>query len=204
MVGGEFATAWPAAATRIESTAMSLVSSLARHVPADDEEAADLRRILEFVSRQAAPFDRRIVEGHLTASAFVVSSDGERVLLLRHRKLARWLQPGGHGDPGETTGEQVALRETLEETGITGLALHPVAPRPLDVDVHLIPARAGEPEHEHLDLRYLVLAPAEAPLRRAEMESEELRWFRWDEVRGLDLDAGLRRGLGKARAIIEA
>jgi len=181
---------------------MTLVASLARHVPADQEEAADLRRILEFVSRQASPFDRRIVEGHLTASAFVVSSDGEHVLLLRHRKLARWLQPGGHGDPGETLGEQVALREAREETGISGLALHPAAPRPLDVDVHFIPAQPDEPEHEHLDLRYLVLAPADASLRRAEMESEELRWFGWHDAEGLDLDPGLRRGLAKARAIM--
>src|SRR4029453_15241807 len=80
-------------------------------------------------------------EGHLTGSAITVSADGAHVLLLHHRKLDRWLQPGGHGDPGETTGEEGALREALEESGIEGLTLHPRAPRPLDGDVHDIPAR---------------------------------------------------------------
>src|SRR6266540_3835261 len=108
---------------------MDLAWSLARHQPADEEEAADLARILAFVSRHADPFDRRIAEGHLTASALVVSATGERVLLLHHRKLDRWLQPGGHGDPGETSGEQVALREAHEETGLPGLTLHPGARR---------------------------------------------------------------------------
>ena len=93
--------------------------------------------------RHEHPFDRAIPEGHLTGSAITVSADGSRVLLLHHRKLDRWLQPGGHGDPGETTGEEVALREALEESGIRGLALHQAAPRPLDVDVHDIP-RASE------------------------------------------------------------
>jgi 8-oxo-dGTP pyrophosphatase MutT (NUDIX family) len=179
---------------------MDLLGTLTRHRPADEKEARDLERIREFVSRHADPFDRRILEGHLTASAFVVSADGHRVLLLRHRKLGRWLQPGGHGDPGETTGEAVALRETREETGLTGLALHPTAPRPLDVDVHLIPARPGEPGHHHLDLRYLVLVEDEDGLRVAEEESDDLRWLSWDALDGLDLDAGLRRGLGKARS----
>jgi 8-oxo-dGTP pyrophosphatase MutT (NUDIX family) len=180
---------------------VGLLDSLAHHRPADAEEADDLRRIREFAGRHADPFDRGIREGHFTASAFVVSGSGDRVLLLRHLKLARWLQPGGHGDPGETTGEEVALREAREETGIGGLVLHPTAPRPLDVDVHLIPARGPDPEHEHLDLRYLVVAPPQADLRRAEDESDDLRWFGWDELGTLDLDHGLRRGLEKARRL---
>src|SRR5919106_547396 len=89
---------------------------------------------------------------------------GDRVLLLHHRKLGRWLQPGGHADPGESSGETVALREAREETGLAGLNLHPQAPRPFDVDVHDIPARGGEAAHQHLDLRYLVVAPAGAGL----------------------------------------
>ena len=180
---------------------MDLARSLARHQPADEEEASDLARILAFVSRHADPFDRRIVEGHLTASALVVSATGERVLLLHHRKLDRWLQPGGHGDPGETSGEQVALREAHEETGLAGLTLHPGAPRPLDVDVHDIPARGEEPAHEHLDLRYLVAAPEHAALAPALAEMRDLRWFAWDEVDALGPDPGLRRALAKARRL---
>jgi hypothetical protein len=80
------------------------------------------------------------------------------------------------------------------------LTLHARAPRPLDVDVHDIPARPGEPAHQHLDLRYLVLAPDAAVLTRAEEEASALRWFGWDELGALDLDHGLRRALAKARA----
>jgi 8-oxo-dGTP pyrophosphatase MutT (NUDIX family) len=122
------------------------------------------------------------------------------VLLLHHRKLDRWLQPGGHGDPGETTGEAVALREALEETSLEGLVLHPTAPRPLDVDVHDIPARGAEPAHQHLDLRYLVVAPEGASFQRAAAETNDMRWVTWDEAMTMGIDSGLTRALRKARA----
>lgn len=180
-----------------DEAACALARRLRAHRPEDEAEARDLARILEFVAGHADPFDRRIPEGHLTGSAFVVSGDGARVLLLHHRKLDRWLQPGGHGEPGDEGGESVALREVREETGLKA-ELHPRAPRPLDVDVHDIPARPGEPAHEHLDLRYLVVA-GPGPLTRAQDEAADLRWFGWDELDSLGLDEGLRRGLAKAR-----
>jgi len=180
--------------------AMDLAEQLRAHVPEDDEEDVDLRTIRVFVAQHASPFDRRIAQGHLTGSAVVVSAAGDRVLLLHHRKLDRWLQPGGHGEPGETCGEAVALREAREETGLTDLTLHPSAPRPLDVDVHDIPARPDEPAHQHLDLRYLVVAPAGAEVSRCALETNDLRWFSWDELEPLGLDHGLTRLLAKARA----
>ena len=183
---------------------MSLAERLRAHRPADAREAADLARILDFVARHPDPFDRRILEGHLTGAAFVVSARGDRVLLVHHRKLHRWLQPGGHAEPGEMEGERVALREVVEETGIAGVLLHDTAPRPLDVDVHAIPAFGPEPAHAHLDLRYLVVAPDGATARVAPDESNDVRWFRWDELPGLDLDAGLRRGLEKSRSYCPA
>ncbi len=178
---------------------MELRQSLAGLSPADHQEARHLAQIRDFVAREARPFDRGIAAGHLTGSAFVVETGGTRVLLLHHRKLQRWLQPGGHADPHETEGEAVALREAREETGLAQLALHPTAPRPLDVDVHRIPARPGEPEHDHLDLRYLVVVPDGQPLTRNALESNDLRWFSWSDLPGLGLDAGLTRGLAKAR-----
>jgi len=186
-----------------------LAEALARHQPEDAAEAEDLAQIRAFVALHPDPFDRRIVVGHLTGSALVVSAEGTRTLLLHHRKLDRWLQPGGHADRGEGSGEEVALREALEETGLPGLLLHPTAPRPLDVDVHDIPARGAEPAHQHLDLRYLVVAPAGAVFSRSAEETRDMRWVSWDEVATLETegttlgpDAGLIRALGKARRIL--
>jgi 8-oxo-dGTP pyrophosphatase MutT (NUDIX family) len=181
---------------------MNLLDQLARHLPADAAEAEDLARIRRFVEERVEPFDRGILEGHLTGSALVVAASGDKVLLLHHRKLDRWLQPGGHASPGESEGEQVALREAREETGLDGLGLHPTAPRPLDVDVHDIPERRGEPAHEHLDLRYLVIAPDGAEPDRDHVETNDCRWFGWEELDALDLDAGLRRALAKARRLM--
>ena len=177
----------------------SLEQALRSHAPADDREAAHLGRILDFVRRHDDPFDRRIAEDHLTGSALILTRSGGRILLLHHRKLERWLQPGGHAEAGETSGEAVALREAREETGLA-VELHPTAPRPLDVDVHAIPARPGEPAHAHLDLRYLALAPDGAEITRQDAETNDLRWFGWEELATLDLDPGLTRAIVKARA----
>ncbi|HET7293866.1 MAG TPA: NUDIX domain-containing protein [Vicinamibacteria bacterium] len=182
--------------------ARALAPGLLRHVPADAREAEHLGRILRFIEAHEDPLDRRIPEGHLTGSAIVVSAQGDRVLLLHHRKLSRWLQPGGHADPGEALGEAVALREAREETGIEGLALLEEAPRPLDVDIHAIPARGDEPAHEHLDLRYLVTAPDGAAAQLKADESHAVRWFTWDELADLDLDPGLKRALQKAKRVL--
>jgi 8-oxo-dGTP pyrophosphatase MutT (NUDIX family) len=178
----------------------SLRVRLERHVPADAKEGGDLAEMLAFLDRHPDPFDRDILEGHFTGSAVVVSATGGRVLLLHHRKLDRWLQPGGHAEPGEREGAAVALREAREETGIEGLILHPAAPRPLDVDVHPIPARGDEPAHRHLDLRYLVIAPGDGTPRPVAEEARALRWFTWEELSAVDLDPGLRRALRAARA----
>ncbi len=163
----------------------------------------------EFARRHKDPFNRAIPEGHFTGSGLVMSEDGSEVLLLHHLKLQRWLQPGGHGETGEMFGEAVASREVAEETGLEP-RLHPTAPRPFDVDIHTIPARKTDPEHEHLDLRYLYVADPAAPLRMEESEEASpnasgppLRWFPVDQALGMDIDPGLKRMIRKAVAILK-
>lgn len=183
---------------------MTLVELLAAHQPADEKETADLRELREFAGSLSAPFSREQWPAHFTGSAVVVSPDGAKVCLVLHAKLKRWLQPGGHADvvdAGEM--EATALREAREETGCE-VELQPSAPRPLDVDVHVIPARKTEPEHRHLDVRYLVVASNPEALAHDPNESHGAQWLSWDEAIARADEAPLRRLLGKARAVVAA
>jgi 8-oxo-dGTP pyrophosphatase MutT (NUDIX family) len=157
--------------------------------------------VVAFARRHADAAHRTNLEGHLTGSALVVDAAGERTLLMLHRKLGRWFQPGGHAD-GDTNLPGVALREAQEETGIEDLAVLVPA---IDVDVHRVePPR--EAPHLHLDTRYLVLAP-EGAREEANEESLALRWVAEAELEGLvpPVDEStrrlVRRGLEVARSL---
>jgi len=173
-----------------------LLAQLESHRPADAKEAHDVAFVRAFLLTH--PVDAHLraqLAGHLTGSGFILDDARERILLLHHARLDRWLQPGGHGE-GEIDPRQIALREIAEETGLSPGDLRPFPDeRLLDVDVHLIPARPGEPQHPHLDLRYGFLARVGAQARVSE-ESRALRWF---PLEGLPdgCDKALRRAVYK-------
>jgi len=163
-------------------------SLVAEHLPSDEREAAARERILEFLDVLERPFDEDADPVHVTGSAVVVGPRG--TILHVHKRLGRWMQPGGHLDTGESPAD-AAVRESEEETG---LALsHPAGgPRLIHVDVHT--AARG---HTHLDLRYLLLAQDADP-SPPPGESPEVRWFTWDEAEELSDDA-LAGALGAAK-----
>lgn len=129
------------------------------------DEATVIRRIRSLVVSRPDCFERSCLPGHVTASCWVASPARDRVLLTHHRKLGRWLQLGGHAD-GDPEVARVALREAREESGMhdfDAVVPHPGCPL-VDVDVHRIPARPGEPAHEHHDLRFVFVArPGQLP-----------------------------------------
>lgn len=152
-------------------------------------ETATVDLFKRFLRESPCAFERSHVAGHFTGSAWLVSADGERVLLMHHRKLGRWLQPGGHAD-GDADLARVALREAQEETGVVGLS---VDSEIFDIDRHRIPARANEPEHWHYDVRYVVRA-SEDERFIVNPESHALAWRPVAEVAvDASLDMSLRR-----------
>jgi 8-oxo-dGTP pyrophosphatase MutT (NUDIX family) len=166
---------------------------LATHQAADASETDSLRRIRELCSTASAPFSRdHFVPGHLTASAIVVDPSRTQVVLILHAKLHMWLQPGGHFEPGENDPSVAAAREVLEETGLK-TRWPGDAPLLLDVDVHTIPARKNDPQHNHFDLRMLLVA--EGQPQAAEVVAA--RWVKPAEFGPMKLDRGLQRALAK-------
>ncbi|WP_420582563.1 NUDIX hydrolase [Reichenbachiella sp.] len=123
-------------------------------------------------------FERSLLSGHITASAWVLTSDFNQVALLHHKKLDRWLQPGGHAD-GDENVKRVALKELQEETGITDVSL--IGDSFFDIDIHSIPQRKDVPEHDHYDIRFAFIANKPEQLKKNE-ESNEVAWIAIDEL----------------------
>ena len=171
----------------------ALEALLSGYVPRDERDARERERMLAFLHAHGDALERTCEPGHFTGSALVLDAAGERILLTHHRKLGRWLQLGGHAD-GDGNLPRVALREAVEESGIPNLSIDPA---PIDLDIHRIPPRPGEPAHDHLDLRFLVHAPAGAR-ETVSAESLALVWFTPEQAAALELDASLRRLLRHA------
>lgn len=148
---------------------------VAARSPVDERESVSIDRFLAEFDRLAAPLDLEADPVHVTGSGIVVGPRG--TILLEHKRLGIWLQPGGHIDPGETPWD-AALRESVEETGLdvsfAGLLDGDGVPELLHVDVH-----EGGRGHTHLDLRYLLDGGAADP-DPPDGESQNIDWFTWD------------------------
>jgi 8-oxo-dGTP pyrophosphatase MutT (NUDIX family) len=138
--------------------------------------------------------------GHLTASAFVLSPDRRELILIFHKKLGIWVQPGGHVDESDTDLEGAARREVAEEVGLSELEPFGVAGALFDLDIHVIPARKQEPAHEHFDVRFAFVARTRDFV--ASDEVADARWVSLDSASSVTSDESVLRAVSKLRAII--
>jgi 8-oxo-dGTP pyrophosphatase MutT (NUDIX family) len=147
---------------------------------------------LDLLRTTVAPYSRAQFEpGHITASCYIID-DNDRLLLHHHRRLDRWLQMGGHLEPDEMPVD-AALREAAEESGLRDLQI--VSDGILDLDIHVIPAGRGEPEHRHFDVRYIARTGSPEAIAMDDKESKALQWV------GLGRAAVLMKGEESLRVL---
>ncbi len=170
-----------------------ILELLDAHVGHDQNEQEMIQQTIAFVNNNTNCFDRDLLIGHVTGSAWILDKSGSFVLLTHHRKLGRWFQPGGHCD-GDSDVLAVALKEAEEETGVS--EIQTISENIFDIDIHQIPERKGIPAHLHYDVRFLFKADKDIPLIVTE-ESNDLAWVELSKVEELNKEESMMRMVRK-------
>lgn len=156
----------------------SLLYKLANYKTVYPEEAFFVPRFRSLLTNFPDCYKRSMLTGHVTGSAWIVNENADAVLLVHHKKLDRWLQPGGHAD-GDENIIIVSSKEAKEETGLD--SLRAVNEDIFDVDIHQIPEHKGVKSHLHHDIRFLFQADQSEEIVVSN-ESNEVAWFPLDQV----------------------
>jgi 8-oxo-dGTP pyrophosphatase MutT (NUDIX family) len=156
-----------------------------------EEENFFKKQTIEFLQKHDEFWQRSTLAGHLTGSAWVLNPNRDKALLIHHRGLEKWFQPGGHAELTDESLLETAHREASEECGLQGLLL--LSEELFDLDVHVIPAKGDVPEHVHYDLRFAFLAESEQ-LDGDLAEVKDLDWVSLEGLlRNLETQQSLRR-----------
>ena len=170
-------------------TPAQLAVAVAARTAVDERERTSITRIVTELARLSTPYDEHADLVHVTGSAIITGPRG--VVLHLHKRMGLWLQPGGHVDLGEDPAD-AALREATEETGLA--LVHATDPPTIaHVDAH-----DGPKGHFHLDVRYVLTATTDADPTPPPEESQDCRWFDWDEAIAV-ADPGLSGALRHLR-----
>ncbi len=166
-----------------------LIKQIQQYNPLDSTEQLEKDRILNFLKYSSNVYSRENLTGHVTVSSWVINKDKSKVLLIHHNIFDCWAPMGGHSD-NDPNLAQVALRESIEESGNSNMQL--VSNN--IIDIAIMPVIEHEkrgktvPQHFHFDLRYLVQADENDELNHEENEVSNIKWFNLNEVESLDID----------------
>lgn len=155
-----------------------LLQLLNHYRPYNETERKFHQEISDFVKANPSCFERSLLVGHVTASAWILDKTRTFTLLTHHKKLNQWFQTGGHCD-GDSDVLRVALKEAQEETGLKNISV--ISPEIFDIDIHIIPERKGIPVHLHYDVRFLLEADMNENVT-VSSESTALKWIPLSQV----------------------
>mgnify|MGYP002861500930 CR=1 FL=1 len=160
-----------------------MIEEIQAYVPFNVQEENDKKMILSFLQSYPDAFYRDNELGHMTASAWVVNHERNKVLMAYHKIYDSWAWLGGHCD-GQEDCLAVAMKEVREESGVKSL-------RPLKEDIFSLEVlcvnahyKNGKyvPSHLHFNVTYLLEADEKEKLSIKEDENSNVAWFGLDEA----------------------
>ncbi len=162
---------------------MDLITQLENYIPFNEQEEMDRLEILRRLKSGEELYLRDNNSAHLTASAWVVDSTRENVLMAYHKIYDAWSWLGGHAD-GDHDLLAVAIREVQEEGGITDV--RPVSENIYSVEILTVDGHVKKGKyvssHLHLNITYLLEADPLEQTHIKEDENSGVRWYQKDEA----------------------
>jgi 8-oxo-dGTP pyrophosphatase MutT (NUDIX family) len=144
-------------------------------------EFEQTRVLLSNVFSQKNSASRENFPAHITTSCLIFNEDFSEFIVLLHKKLNLWINPGGHAD-SDLCFLRSAAKELLEETQIVPSFVHSLKCYesvfiPTFIDVHEIPRHKNTPEHKHLDMVFIFsVEKTKCQVKYDPLESNGLEW----------------------------
>lgn len=160
-----------------------LIGQIENYEPYNEQEQRDKELILQSLYREPDIFTRENTLAHMTASAWVVNKQKDKVLMVYHNIYHSWSWLGGHAD-GETDLLKVTIREVQEESGVQNvipLSENIFSLESLTVDGHMKKGTYVS-SHLHLNVTYLLEADPAFALRNKPDENRAVEWISVDEL----------------------
>ncbi len=166
------------------------IQNLLRVYCEKNSEEINYRHFEKFLNSNKSLISRNNFLGHITASAILLDSTLSKILLVYHKNLSKFIQPGGHVNETDTTLQQTAIRELSEETGFTNIL--PISydssnpDIPIDIDIHIIPEnqKKQEPQHQHFDFRYVFILLED---HQKNISEEKIGSIVWKPIKELEV-----------------
>lgn len=161
---------------------MDLIQQLENYQPYNEQEEKDVNEILRRLKSGEELYTRDNHGAHLSASAWVVSPNYQKVLMAYHKIYQSWAWLGGHAD-GDHDLLHVALKEVKEESGLDA---QPVFKDIYSVEILTVDGHEKNGDyvssHLHLNVTYLLMADDTLTPRVKPDENKDVAWFDREEA----------------------
>lgn len=160
-----------------------IIQDIEKFIPYNEQEEKDKEEILRRLKNNEKLLTIDNKSAHLTASAWILNQDHNKVLMAYHNLYDSWAWLGGHAD-GESDLLKVCIKEVKEESHIKDIKVLTrdiFSLEILTVDGHI---KKGEyvSSHLHLNVTYLLEANDQQTLSIKEDENSNIGWFLLDDA----------------------
>lgn len=146
------------------------------------KELSTVHNLIKHAKTNENCFFRTKSEGavHIASSVLLLNDDLRKALFLRHTKIQKWTQPGGHSD-GNPDIHEVALKELEEETGVEAESF--IMDLPIYIHYFTYPANIYGYKKSIYCLFFAIKLPeGQIPEIKEPTKCEKMSWFSIEEI----------------------